>query len=222
MNDIQKKIQEELANLQGSKVATKTDAELRAIDNWINDEEIQRRRREGHANAHDKISEGVRNSRKYKEGMKTRDQSFRQDPEYIKAHKERMERVSADPVWQENHRKGLEALRNDPERWAEYQENYRKGNTAKYDDPAYWANYYAAIKERDANPEYHKKRLGASKKKIRKPVRTPLGVFETQTDATKAHGFNNTEVIRHRCKSPNFPDFEMISVEEYERLKNEC
>jgi len=123
--------------------------------------------------------------------------------------------------WQENHRKGIEALRSDPERWAEYQENYAKGNTAKYEDPKYWTNYYAAIKKRDANPEYHKKRLGASKQKIRKPVQTPLGVFETQTDAANAHGFNNTEKLRHRIKSPNpkFAEYKSLTVEEYEKLK---
>lgn len=133
--------------------------------------------------------------------------------------KEAAEKRKNDPKWQKNHRKGLEALRNDPERWAEYQENYRKGNVAKYDDPEFWANYYAAIQERDSNLEYHKKRLNASKNKIRKPVRTPLGVFETQTDAMKAHGFKNTEVVRHRCKSNTFPDWQMISIEEYEKYK---
>lgn len=218
MNDVQKKIQEELANLQSSKVATKTDAELRAIDNWINDEDIQRRRREGHSKAHDKISDSLKDA--WKNGsFKGRDQSFRQDPEYIEAHKERMKKVHADPMWKENHSKGMEALRNDPERWAEYQENYKKGNTAKYDNPEFWANYYAAIQERDSNPEYHKKRLNASKNKIRKPVRTPLGVFETQTDAMNAHGFKNTEIVRHRCKSNTFPDWQMISIEEYEKHK---
>ena len=139
------------------------------------------------------------------------------------SHVEAGKKRAADPVWQEAHRKGLEALRNDPERWAEYQENYRKGNTAKYEDPEFWANYYAAIKERDANPEYHKKRLGASKQKIRKPVQTPLGVFETQTDASNAHGFNNTEKLRHRIKSPNpkFAEYKSLTVEEYERIMNE-
>ena len=224
MSNWWEKTQKEIDKLASSKVATKSDAQLRAIDNWINDEDIQQRRREGHAKSKDKIGEGVKNSRKYKQGMKTRDTSFRQDPEYIKAHKKRMAEVHADPKWQENHRKGLEALRNDPERWAEYQENYRKGNTAKYDDPEYWANYYAAIKERDANPEYHKKRLGASKQKIRKPVQTPLGVFETQTDAAKAHGLGNTETIRTRIKSsnPKFAEYKSLTVEEYERLKDEC
>jgi hypothetical protein len=171
----------------------------------------------------EKISHTLKNSAAYKQGIANRDQSFRKDPTYQAEHKARMQLLHDDPVWQEKHRKGLEALRNDPERWAEYQENYRKGNTAKYEDPEYWANYYAAIKERDANPEYHKKRLGASKQKIRKPVQTPLGVFETQTDAAKAHGLGNTETIRTRIKSsnPKFAEYKSLTVEEYEQLKNE-
>ena len=215
------KTQKDIDKLASSKVATRTDAQLQAQDNWINDEDIQSRRRAGHALAHDKISESLKNSRKFKEAIKNRDQSFRDDPKFKEAHKKRMQLLHHDPVWQENHRKGLEALRSDPERWAEYQENYAKGNTAKYEDPKYWTNYYAAIKKRDANPEYHKKRLGASKQKIRKPVQTPLGVFETQTDAANAHGFNNTEKLRHRIKSPNpkFAEYKSLTVEEYEKLK---
>lgn len=134
---------------------------------------------------------------------------------------ESSEKRKNNPEWKKRLKEGIDLLKNDPERWAEYQENYRKGNTAKYNDPAYWENYYAGIAKRDANEEYTQSRLSKSKKTVRKPVRTPLGVFETQTDATKAHGFNNTEVIRHRCKSPNFPDFEMISVEEYEKIKKD-
>lgn len=169
-----------------------------------------------------KISHSLKNSEVYKHSLKSRDQSFRLDPVWQAEHKARMQLLHDDPVWQERRREGVEELRNDPERWAEYQENYRKGNTAKYDNPEYWTNYYAAIKERDANPEYHKKRLGASKQKIRKPVQTPLGVFETQTDASKAHGLGNTETIRTRIKSPNpkFAEYRSLTVEEYEKIKN--
>ena len=149
---------------------------------------------------------------KQKVAMQNRDNS---------SHKAAGEKRKNSKEWKENHAAGLEALRNDPVRWAEYRENYTKGNTAKYDDPAFWESYYAAIKIRDANPEYQKKRLGASKEKIRKPVQTPLGVFETQTDAANAHGFSNTEKLRHRIKSPNpkFAEYKSLTIEEYEQLK---
>lgn len=224
MSNWWEKAQQDIDKLVNSKVATKTDAELRAIDNWINDEEIQRRRREGHANAHDKISEGVRNSRKYKEAMKNRDQSYTQTEEYKQLRRDVMARLRNDPEYLKKHKEGQEAFRN-AEGFEEWFENeWRKANAKKYETPEFWANYYEGIKKRDANPEYHKKRLGASKKKIRKPVQTPLGVFETQTDAAKAHGLGNTETIRTRIKStnPKFADYKSLTVEEYERLKGEC
>ena len=163
------------------------------------------------------ISMGIKSSEAYKQGMANRDQSFREDPTYQAEHKARMQLIKTDPVWQENHRKGLEALRNDPERWAEYQQNYQEGNTAKYDDPAFWEAYYAAIKVRDANPEYHKKRLDASKAKICKKVNAgELGVFDSFVDAARAwewfgnKGYPNSERVRHRCKSNTFPDWYVI------------
>jgi hypothetical protein len=187
-----------------------TDAEVREETGKV-------KRAEGvRANRH-KISESGKRAyqdparlEKQKKAMNNRDNT---------SHAAAGKKRAADPLWKENHSKGIEALRNDPERWAEYQENYKKGNTEKYNNPEFWNNYYAAIQERDSKPEYHKKRLNASKNKIRKPVRTPLGVFETQTDAMKAHGFKNTEIVRHRCKSDTFPDWQMISIEEYEKYK---
>jgi len=124
-----------------------------------------------------------------------------------------------------------ETRKNNPELWRrqklamqqnakdpEYRKAYLKGNRAKLDNPKYWEAYYAAIEKRDSDQEYHQRRLAASKEKIKQPVRTPLGVFETQTDATRAHGFTNTERVRHRCKSPNFPDWQLITIEEYHKL----
>lgn len=100
----------------------------------------------------------------------------------------------------------------------EYRKSYEKGNSAKYDDPKYWEAYYKGIKKRDNDQEYHQRRLAASKEKIKQPVKTDLGVFETQTDAMRAHGFTNTEKVRYRCKSDSFPDWQLITVEEYLRL----
>lgn len=224
MSNWWEKTQKDIDKLVDSKVATKTDAELRAIDNWINDENLQEKRVEALRENTHKISESNKKlwqDENFRNRRAAALEAYWSDEQNREERRKIQLKLIESPEWQEAHRKGLEALRNDPDRWAEYQENYRKGNTAKYDDPEYWANYYAAIKERDANPEYHKKRLGASKQKVRKPVRTPLGVFETQTDAAKAHGMGNTETMRHRCKSPNFPDYEMISIEEYEKIKGE-
>ena len=215
------KTQKDIDKLVSSKVATNTDAQLQAQDNWINDEGIQARRRAGHALAHDKISEGIRNSRKYKEGIKNRDQSYKYEPEYAKAHKNRMQELQKDPNFIKARAQGHADLRNDPVRWAEYQKNNREGYLKAKQDPAYWEAYYAGIKKRDADVEYTKERLSKSKNKIRKPVQTPLGVFETQTDAANAHGLGNTETIRTRIKSPNpkFTEYKSLTIEEYEQLK---
>ena len=135
------------------------------------------------------------------------------------SHKEAGKKRAADPEWRKNQ---AEASRAKNKEMVQTEE-WKTANAKKYEDPTFWENYYAAIKERDANPEYHKKRLGASKQKIRKPVQTPLGVFETQTDAAKAHGLGNTETIRTRIKSsnPKFSEYKSLTVEEYERLKND-
>jgi hypothetical protein len=127
---------------------------------------------------------------------------------------------SADPQWKAAQKQGMEELRNDPERWAEYQANYSERNKDKYDNPEYWQNYYEGIQRRDSDVEYTKERLARSRKRIRKPVQTPLGVFETQTDAAQAHGFSNTEIIRYRIKSDRFPDYQSITIEQYEEFCN--
>ena len=157
----------------------------------------------------DKISKGLKESyqqpgrlEKQQKAMQTRDNTV---------HKEAAKKRAADPKWQAKQKAAMEELRNDPVRWAEYQKNYNKGNKAKLDDPAFWEVYYAAIKVRDADPEYHKKRIDASKKKICRRVQTPLGVFDSITDAANAHGMGNTETMRHRLKSPNFPDFLLLN-----------
>ena len=161
-------------------------------------------------NVRAKISKSLKESSKFHESIANRDQSFRDDPTYRKVHTKRMQNLRKDPEFVEKQKKGMEALRNDPVRWAEYQKKYNKGNKAKLEDPSFWEAYYASIKIRDADPEYHKKRIDASKKKICRRVQTPLGVFDSITDAANAHGMGNTETMRHRLKSPNFPDFLLL------------
>ena len=150
-----------------------------------------------------------------------------QDPEFKKKHKEARqaseeksevkavrkkagEALKTNKKYQENLKVGIESFRNDPVRMAEYLKNNKEAYLKAKENPEYWENYYAAIAVRDADPEYHKKRIDASKKKICKKVHTPLGIFDSITDASKAYGMGNSETMRHRIKSPNFPDFYII------------
>jgi hypothetical protein len=145
-----------------------------------------------------------------------------QDPEFKQKHKTAMEtrdhstdeqaleKRLKNPDFLKNVRKGIEEFRNDPVRMAEYEKTNREAYLKAKEDPAYWEAYKAGIKIRDADPEYHKKRIDASKKKICRKVQTPLGVFDSITDAANAHGMGNTETMRHRLKSPNFPDFLLL------------
>jgi len=158
----------------------------------------------------EKIGKSIKSSQKYKEAMKTRDQSFRETEKYKKEHKERMQALRTDPKFVEAQKKGRDALRNDPDRMAEYEKNNRAAYLKAKEDPAYWEAYYAAIKVRDADPEYHKKRIDASKKKICRKVQTPLGIFNSITEAATAHGMGNTETMRNRLKSRNFPDYILL------------
>jgi len=158
----------------------------------------------------EELSRILKSSAKYKEGIKNRDQSFRDAPGYSEKHSAQQKQTVASEKWKENHKAAMEALRNDPVRLAEYKKNYAKGNSKKYDNPEYWENYYAGIAKRDADVEYTKKRLDASRAKICKKVHTPLGIFESITAASKAYGMTNSETMRGRIKSPNFPDFYII------------
>jgi hypothetical protein len=138
---------------------------------------------------------------KHKTAMENRDHS---------TDAQALEKRSKNPDFLKNVRKGIEEFRNDPVRMADYEKRNRAAYLKAKEDPAYWESYYAAIKVRDADPEYHKKRIDASKKKICRRVQTPLGVFDSITDAAKAHGMGNTETMRHRLKSPNFPGYFLL------------
>lgn len=153
-----------------------------------------------------KISQGIKSSTKWREAMINRDQSFRNTKKYQKEHKERMQALRKDPKFVESHKRGMEELRRDPVRWAEYQKNYAKGNTAKYDNPEFWENYYKAIAVRDADPEYHKRRIAASNAKIAIKVITPAGEFDSISDAARHYGMTS-EGMRNRVNSDKYPDF---------------
>ena len=213
MNDIQKKIREELANVTNSKFAHKTDRQLSAEENWKNDKSLQERRTAALRENSDKISDHSKKMWEQKGFREKRAKSLSaaNDRTDVKAkRKASSAKLHADPEYQAKAKAGRDALRNDPVRMAEYKKNNRAAYLKAKEDPAYWDAYYAAIKVRDADPEYHKKRIDASKKKICRRVQTPLGVFDSITDAANAHGMGNTETMRHRLKSPNFPDFLLL------------
>lgn len=156
----------------------------------------------------DKISKGLIES--YQQPGRLENQQKAMQTRDNTAHKNAGKKRAADPEWKTKQKSAIEALHNDPVRLAEYKKNYAKGNSKKYDNPEYWENYYAGIAKRDADEEYTKKRLDASRAKICKKVHTPLGVFDSITEASKAYGMGNSETMRHRIKSPNFPDFYIV------------
>jgi len=187
-----------------------TDAEVKAETGQVN-------RTQGIKNNSHKIKEGVKKAHqdpvvkaKFKTAIKNRDQSFRNAPGYSEKHSAQQKKTVASDKWKQNHKAAIEALQNDPVRLAEYKKNYAKGNSKKYDNPEYWENYYKGIAKRDADEEYTKKRLDASRAKICKKVHTPLGVFESITAASIAYGMSNSETMRNRIKSPNFPEFYIV------------
>lgn len=209
MNDTQKKIRDELSKIQSSKIANKTDAQLAAEENWKNDSDLQNRRVNALKENTDKISESSKRNWKNKEYREKRKKSLaaaNMRPEVKAKRKESAARIHADPTWIENHRKGLEELRNDPKRWADYRKKYLKGNRAKYDSPEFWENYYNAIAKRDADPEYHKRRIAASNAKISIKVVTPAGAFDSISDAARHYGMTS-EGMRHRVNSDKYPEF---------------
>ncbi len=153
----------------------------------------------------DKISKGLKESyqqpgrlEKQQKAMQTRDNT---------AHKDAGKKRAEDPEWKAKHKAAIEEFRNDPVKMAEYEKTNREAYLKAKEDPTYWESYYAAIKVRDANPAYHKKRLDASRAKICVRIHTDKGWFNSITDAANAYGMGNTETMRHRLKSPNFPKF---------------
>ena len=177
-------------------------------DQDIREETGKLKRAEGlkNPNVRAKISKSIKESSKYRQGMANRDRSFADDPAYRKAHTKRMQNLRKDPEFVEKQRKGMEALRNDPVRWAEYQKKYNKGNKAKLEDPKFWENYYKAIEKRDADPEYHKRRIAASNAKIAIKVVTPDGEFDSISDAARHYGMTS-EGMRNRVNSDKYPEF---------------
>ena len=78
------------------------------------------------------------------------------------------------------------------------------------DDPEYWVKYYKGIERREQDKSYHQRRIQAANAKICRRVQTPLGVFDSITLASRAHGMSNTETMRNRLKSPNFPEYFLL------------
>lgn len=112
--------------------------------------------------------------------------------------------------------------KNDPELWQkqklasqeaqkrpDYRKNYLEGNNKKYDNPEYWKKYYEAIEKRDSDQEYHKRRVKASNATLGIKIQTPMGEFDTISEAARAYGMTS-EGMRHRVNSDKYPDFVKI------------
>ena len=155
------------------------------------------------------ISNSLRHSEAYKVGIKNRDQSFRENPEYQIAHKHRMESLHKDPKFIESHRKGIIEFRNDKERMVEFHTANREAYLKAKEDPEYWEKYYAAIEKRDADPEYHRRRIAASNAKIAIKISTPAGEFDSISEAARHYNLTS-EGMRHRVNSDKYPDFKKI------------
>lgn len=114
---------------------------------------------------------------------------------------------------QTNHKeklkKGSQQMRSDPERMAEYNKRNREGYLKAKATPEYWEAYYKAIKRRDSNPEYHKKRIAASNAKVAIKIITPQGEFDSISDAARHYGLTS-EGMRHRVNSDKYPDYKKI------------
>jgi hypothetical protein len=177
MNDIQKKIQEELAGIQKSKAAKYSDKQLAAFE---------------------------------EHGAKLSAAKAAWSPEEKAEIQAKQDASRSKVVTSEKYRKKKSEISLAKNKDPEYRKKYLEANSKKYDNPEYWENYYKGIAKRDADEEYTKKRLDASRAKICKKVHTPLGVFDSITAASKAHGMGNSETMRHRIKSPNFPDFYIV------------
>jgi hypothetical protein len=108
----------------------------------------------------------------------------------------------SDQVFKQKRLEGIKKNNQDPD----YRKRYLKGNSKKYKDPDYWKKYYEAIKKRDADPEYHKKRIQASNATVGIKIQTPMGEFDTISEAARAYGMTS-EGMRHRVNSDRYPDF---------------
>ena len=105
---------------------------------------------------------------------------------------------------------GTKALRADPIRSAELNKKSRAGLEKAKETDLYWTNYYAGIERRESDKSYHKDRIAKANAVICRRVHTPLGDFDSITLAAKAHDMGNTETMRHRLKSPNFPEYYLL------------
>lgn len=98
MNDIQKKIQEELAKIQNSKFSKKTDAQLAVIDERTNNPEYA-----------EKVKEWTSKGRNdtWKENLTKANRKKHQDPEYKEKLKKGLEKARAKEGFAEKHKSAI-------------------------------------------------------------------------------------------------------------------
>jgi hypothetical protein len=156
-------------------------------------------------------------------------------PEVKNKHSESIKKLQNDPSYHEKRNSALQEKYKDPI----WQENINKANKAKPLDPKYKAAHLASY-----TPESNKRRSESCKKtlgtlenkkrasihtielwendehriKIQQCIKTPLGVFESMSQASKAHNITqfSTKFKKENAKNPE--QWSKITREEYENL----
>ena len=129
MNDIQKKIQEELKNLQSSKVATQTDAQLARGDflsnlakEQVNDPAWKEANKEG--------AEKRKHDKNWQQNHRQALDKINKDESVSKKRNKRIKEVSSTEEWKANQLKGTHTKRANNENW---KKNVRAGAQKRED-----------------------------------------------------------------------------------------
>jgi response regulator RpfG family c-di-GMP phosphodiesterase len=177
-------------------------------DAEVKEETGKVKRAEGVRANRDKVSEGVKKA--FADPVKRAKHlkalaDFAQSDEH-KAKNKRAQKTRDANNQMEKVKAGISKMRNDPVRMAEFNKKNREGYLKAKDTPEYWEKYYEGIAKRDADPEYHKKRIAASNAKIAIKIKTPDGEFDSISDAARHYNMTS-EGMRHRVNSEKYPDF---------------
>jgi hypothetical protein len=211
-DDIQKKIREELASLQKSKVATRTDKQLQYYDAWNNDSDLQERRKKAQQDA----TKGIARP-EVSEKLKV----FYKDPNNAAWIKEKNQAMMETEEWKAAHREGLDRLKDDPE----HQKMVKERNKKTAESSAWKeAQRKGAIKKYEEDPEYNKKRIKSLRKTKGKECHTPYGIFSCAAEfneqgLTKCNFADNMKIKPHLFyyteNGPGEPLYETVLYSPY-------
>lgn len=183
-----------------------SDNQLEAQANWTSDASLQERRiqalRENSWKQSDKMSK-IWQSEGFKEKRKQSLDQANQRPEVKLTRSKAIKGVYDNPEYRAKQKARSQETSQDPE----FQKRNREAYLKAKEDPQYWENYYKGIDKREEDKTYHTNRIKKANAVICRKVHTPLGEFDSITLASKAHGMTNTETMRNRIKSPNFPEY---------------